>query len=607
MRIQDVVNRALKAVTDTVSGSFGFGRSTSQSGESSAIDRYKSVGTLAELASQPGGNRAVLAIANEITAALRSIQQPISASHFGGGQARDERGRFVSGGGGGQDFGDSVSDGARLGSVRDDATAARSITAAIGEAVRRTFPNAGFAIRPGQGVGGSQVPSGAGGQSADAPESMLSRLMGVLNFTGGHRAPVSAPDVFAGGSLAASGSASAQNSTAEAAENLETASESLMDSAAFLESLLSASKTERTSGAGMLGRGFNDAADGFVSRIDDYLARIGQPGRQSTRDRLTGRPDSPGMFQPLTRRLAVGGRRKLRNMFGRRLQRHSMRMASGGSAGGAGAFGGGFGRFMAGMFGGGGGGGSAAGAAGGGAAGGGAGGAAGGGAAAAAGSLAVAGMVVGVIAFVGAIAAAAKGLYELGQQGYETALRVAEYDAALYGAKTQLEISRMFRDMKTANSLSDNGAKFMDSLNNLEETVRPITDFLQNHGLELLTAITNVVNALIKTAAKVDDAGQGILDRIKANPAEALLGIVNPIAAIQMVLQGGQQGIANGAAAAAANAANQANANPLPGGGGFGRLREMFEQANGMAPPPAPVQPPRAPIPPIGGGGGMKP
>lgn len=181
-----------------------------------------------------------------------------------------------------------------------------------------------------------------------------------------------------------------------------------------------------------------------------------------------------------------------RVMNGQRLIRGRVRVmpAGGGGAGAAaGGGGGGFGAringFFGGMFGGGGAGAAAAG--GGGAAGGGAGGAAAGGAMA--GGAAVAGVALAFVAIVAAAAVAVQALYKLGMQGYETALRVSQFNGQLAAAKAQLDVSRMIRDIGTANSLSESGKGFMEALNKLEDTLRPITDGAMKAGLEFMTVV----------------------------------------------------------------------------------------------------------------------
>jgi hypothetical protein len=136
-----------------------------------------------------------------------------------------------------------------------------------------------------------------------------------------------------------------------------------------------------------------------------------------------------------------------------------------------------------------GGGGAAGGAA---AAGGGAGGAGGGGAAAGgamAGGAAIAGVALAFVAIVAVAATVVSALYKLGMQGYETALRVSQFDGQLAAAKSQLDVSRMLRDVQTARTLSESGAGFMKALDKLEAAMRPITDGALDVGLRALTEI----------------------------------------------------------------------------------------------------------------------
>ena len=159
---------------------------------------------------------------------------------------------------------------------------------------------------------------------------------------------------------------------------------------------------------------------------------------------------------------------------------------SGGGAVGSGGAGGGIGSRIGGMFGGIFGGGGGAGAAGGGgmaASGAGAGGAAMGV------GLAAAGVVAAFVAVIAVAAIAANALYKLGMQGYETALRVSQFDGRLSAAKAQLDVSRMMRDIGTARTLSESGANFMRALDKLEAALRPITDGALNVGLIALTEV----------------------------------------------------------------------------------------------------------------------
>lgn len=185
---------------------------------------------------------------------------------------------------------------------------------------------------------------------------------------------------------------------------------------------------------------------------------------------------------------------------GQRLIRGRVRvMPAGGGGGGAGGGaagaggGGGFGARIGGMFGGmfgGGGGGAAA------AGGGGAGGAAAGGAMA--GGAAIAGLAVVFVAIAAAAAAVVAALYKLGMAGYETALRVAQFDGQLAAAKSQLDVSRMMRDIGTARTLSEAGSGFMKSLDKLEQALRPLTDGAMEVGLNAMIVIVDFVTWAFK-------------------------------------------------------------------------------------------------------------
>ncbi|MEJ7594607.1 MAG: hypothetical protein WKF77_23995, partial [Planctomycetaceae bacterium] len=111
-------------------------------------------------------------------------------------------------------------------------------------------------------------------------------------------------------------------------------------------------------------------------------------------------------------------------------------------------------------------------------------------------------VVVAIIAMIAAVSAVSKALYSLGQQGYETALRVADYNGALFAAKTQLEFGRLKRDVQTAGSLADNGSKFMGALNDLEDAIRPLTDMLQNVGLQFITLLAKIATDIVQLLVK---------------------------------------------------------------------------------------------------------
>jgi hypothetical protein len=272
-------------------------------------------------------------------------------------------------------------------------------------------------------------------------------------------------------------------------------------------------------------------------------------------------------------RMGRVGRRILSSRVLRQRMINGRRMLRGGGGGGAGVNGGGAGGggMIRGGLGwlippaGGGGGGAAAGGAGGAAAGG-AGGAAGIGS-----GMMIAGAVVGFVAIAAAAVAAAAALYKLGMQGYETALRVAQFDGQLAGAKAQLDVSRMMRDIQTAKTLSDSGAGFMKALDKLEAQLRPLTDGAMRVGLEALTvavdaatqAFDMLLDVMVAFAMALDHMSGGLIpDRI----INGLWALANPA----------QQ--------------PQPNINQL----GFmdAQLRER------------PLRRPRAPLPPMGGGNG---
>lgn len=287
--------------------------------------------------------------------------------------------------------------------------------------------------------------------------------------------------------------------------------------------------------------------------------------------------------QMVRQKIGRAGRRLLTRAFRNRVQR-GMRMARGGAggAGGAGGTGGGWAGRVAGI-------GQAGGMAGGGihhgaggaagGMGGGAGGAGGGAAAGGGAGLGLAAAVVGVIAFVAVIYMAIKALYNLGMQGYQTALRVAQFDGQLAAAKAQLDVNRLMRDIQTARDLSKSGADFMKALNRLEDTLRPLTDGALKIGLEFLTWVTNsLVEAfqfLLKATAGVVKA----FDELEKAVGIDLIG-ADLIKRLEDAANGGNN-----------------NQVMLPPAG--------FHDAFMNLPPFAP--PPRNNIPPLGGAGGGRP
>ena len=263
------------------------------------------------------------------------------------------------------------------------------------------------------------------------------------------------------------------------------------------------------------------------------------------------------LSSPALRQRLINGRRMLRGGGGA------------GAGGGGGAAGGGGGGIIRGGLGwlippAGGGGGAAAGGAGGAAAGGAAGGAGIGS------GMMIAGVVLGFVAIAAAAATVVSALVKLGMQGYETALRVAQFDGQLAGAKAQLDVSRMMREIQTAKTLSDSGAGFMKALDKLEAAMRPVTDGALDVGLRALTEIvlllTDTFHAL--TSAMVTHLKITDFLMFGAIPNELIQRIENAV---------------NGPAAL------PPNVNQL----GFmdAQLRERPRR-------------PRAPLPPMGGGNG---
>lgn len=197
-------------------------------------------------------------------------------------------------------------------------------------------------------------------------------------------------------------------------------------------------------------------------------------------------------------------------------------------------------------------------------------GAAGGGAASGGGMGVVAGgLILGFTALIAVAAVAANALYKLGMQGYETALRVAQFDGQLAGAKAQLDVSRMMRDIQTARTLSESGAGFMKALDKLEAALRPITDGALNVGLLFLTEVVEALTTAFQLLLKATVMYLKFLDIMNAGliPNDMIKKLEN---------------IANGN--------NQAPQPQMPAAG----LHNLF-----MNIPPA--APPRPPIAPLGG------
>ena len=143
----------------------------------------------------------------------------------------------------------------------------------------------------------------------------------------------------------------------------------------------------------------------------------------------------------------------------------------------------------------------AAGAAGG-AAGGAAAGAAGG-AAAAAGLGLAAGFLTGIIGVIAALKA-------LASQSYQTALRLAEFDGGIMGAKVQLEIGDLLRDIVKADALSEAAVENLEAENRLKQAMLPYEIWFNNMGLN------------VGTWAK--KAGAEFLENPIGNTIEALAG-----------------------------------------------------------------------------------
>ena len=237
---------------------------------------------------------------------------------------------------------------------------------------------------------------------------------------------------------------------------------------------------------------------------------------------------------------------------------------AGNAANGGRAAGGFFGR----MFGGGGG--AAAGGGGGGGAA--AGGAAGGGMAT--GGMILGGLALGAVALIAVVGVVVAALAKLGMQGYETALRVAQFDGQLSAAKAQLDVSRLMRDIGTARTLSEAGAGFMKSLDKLEAALRPITDGGMKVGLEFMTLVIDGVVVVFQNLIGATVAVVKAFDEI-----DNFLG-TNKITPELM------EKLENMAAGKVAEPQN------LPVAGFHDEFLKMMK----------PAAPPRPPLPPLGGG-----
>lgn len=343
--------------------------------------------------------------------------------------------------------------------------------------------------------------------------------------------------------------------------------------------------------------------DRFIGRIDSWLKNVGEKPKRDARNKITGRTESPAFARKTVRSLAVQARRSLRRSFPGRTTRVVMNAgtqpnalpANQSASSSSGLF-----RFIR-MFGGNGGNGanlppstSNAGSGGSGAAN--ASGSSGSGGSGAgpvpptgSGGGAVTGMVltgVVILAFVAAVISATKALINFGKQGYETALRVAEYNGALASAKAQLEVGRLMRDIKTSNNLSENGAEFIKSLNELEEALRPITDFLQSAGLAVLTILTDMATKIIQAMNKVADVLENPDVQNVGNIMQVGAGALNPAAGVVGML---------GFLANMNQQNQQAAAQPAP----IQVPLNVFGNPLPNVQPPA-VPAPRALIPPIG-------
>jgi hypothetical protein len=98
-------------------------------------------------------------------------------------------------------------------------------------------------------------------------------------------------------------------------------------------------------------------------------------------------------------------------------------------------------------------------------------------------------LLIGFAAVAAVALVVASSLTKLGIQGYETALRLEKFDGALSGAKAQLEVGQLLRDIQTARELSKSGATLIGNVNKLEDTLRPVTDMLMVAGTDFLNTV----------------------------------------------------------------------------------------------------------------------
>lgn len=324
----------------------------------------------------------------------------------------------------------------------------------------------------------------------------------------------------------------------------------------------------------LIGRQSSPAVGGSGDNDQSWLnsSSIANSVRGFTR-RAVSRLGRKALSSPALRRRFINGRRLLRGgggaVPGGPAGGGGGNVARGGlgwmiPAGGGGGAGGGAGAAAGGGFGGGGAGGA------GGAAAGGAGGGAAVGGAASGGGMAIAGLVLGFIGIIAISATVVSALHKLGMQGYETALRVSQFDGQLAAAKAQLDVSRMLRDVQTARSLSESGAGFMKALDKLEAAMRPITDGALDVGLRALTEIVLLLTDSLHLLTKA------IVMHLKITDFLVFGAIPNNL--IQRI----------------DDAVNKPALPPNIGQRGFldGQLADR------------PLRQPRAPLPPMGGGNG---
>jgi len=141
---------------------------------------------------------------------------------------------------------------------------------------------------------------------------------------------------------------------------------------------------------------------------------------------------------------------------------------------------------------------------------------AGGGMAGGFGLAAVIGLVVSFVALIAIVNTAAQAIYKLGMQGYETALRVSQYNGELNIAKAQLNVGRLMRDIQTAQDLSKSGAGMMKAIDKLEEVLRPITTEALSISMDLLTTAIEALTATIKSLTSLGKDTMKFMDEIAA-------------------------------------------------------------------------------------------